>query len=44
MMVLLTFLRHLNHIFSEKSVLPEVLFTISCPLQYLVRVQYVSLS
>ena len=44
MIVLLAFLRHFNYIFSEKSVLPEVLLTISYPLQHVVGVQYVSLS
>ena len=41
MIVLLAFLRHFNYIFSEKSVLPEVLLTISYPLQHVVGFQYV---
>lgn len=44
MMVSLTFLKQFIYIFKEKSELSEVLFTISFPQQYVVRVQYVSFS
>ena len=44
MMGLLTFLKHFNYIFSEKSVLPEALFAILFPLQHVVRIEYRSLS
>ena len=40
-MVLLTFLRHFNNIFSEKSMLPENLLS---SVTYVVRVQYVPIS
>ena len=44
MMGLLTFLKHFNYIFSEKSVLPEALLAISFPRQLVVLIQYLSLS